>query len=465
MLCNNCGEKVKKEQTFCTSCGASIQQLERIVQQRSEGRVPVSFLKSKKSKILAISGLLVVVLGFGGYTTTQALNKPVKTVEKFEKAVETNNAKDLAGLLNSGQELMEVEEADAKMLLRYFEENPDMLVETKSSLRKESQLLENTNLIRANNEGLLKLVESKKKWGIINQYGLSFEPVYIKIHTNQDQTVLSINDKEQGELKESDEKTVGPLLPIEHEVKGSYKGQYATVTDTVEVNPAEEDTQKISVELDLTGNKVSLYSNMNQATVFINGKSTGKTVEELDTIGPVSTDGSVKIYAQAKVEGKTLKSETVAVTESSEEVDLYIDDSAIREAAEKKAAQVAAAAEAEQEAILEIESVIYDHYNYISYDNYSAAYDLFSTSRKDKNSYSNWEKGLLANYSNDVKKVVVDSVSGDTAIASFEMISRDLTEEGDTLVQTWGGKWHLVNEFSGWKLSKPEIKLLDSRKE
>ncbi|USK69666.1 zinc ribbon domain-containing protein [Peribacillus asahii] len=464
MHCNNCGEKVKKEQTFCTNCGATIQQLEPMAQQRSDSRVPVSFLKSKKSKVLAIIGLLVVVLGFGGYTTLQALNKSVKTVQKFEKAVETKNAKELADLLNSGQELMEVKKADATMLLHYFEENPDILAETKSSLRKESQLLENTDILRSNSEGLLTLVESKKKWGMIEQYGLSFQPVYIKVYTNQDKTMLSINDKEQGELKESDEKTVGPLLPIEYEVKGAYKGQYATVKDVVEVDPIEEDTHKISVELDLTGDEVSLYSNMNQATVFINGKSTGKTVAELNTIGPVSTDGSLKIHAEAKVEGKTLKSETIAVTESDEELDLFIDDSAIREAAEKKAEQAAAAEEAKQDAVSEIESVIYDHYSYISYDNYSAAYDLFSKSRKDKNSYSNWEKGLLENDYNDVKKVVVDSVSGDTATASFEMVSRDSTEDG-TLVQTWRGKWHLVKEFSGWKLSKPEIKLLDSRTE
>ena len=51
--------------------------------------------------------------------------------------------------------------------------------------------------------------------------------------SNQDKTSLFINGKEQGELKGDDERTVGPFLPIEHEVKGTYKGKYATVTNII----------------------------------------------------------------------------------------------------------------------------------------------------------------------------------------------------------------------------------------
>jgi len=95
----------------------------------------------------------------------------------------------------------------------------------------------------------------------------------------------------------------------------------------------------------------------------------------------------------------------------------------------------------------------------------SDAYDLFSSSRKSKVNFEKWAEGLANNLSNDVKGVVVESVSGDQAIATFEMVSRDSKASGDTLVQTWGGKWHLVKEFSGWRLSKPEITKLDSRTE
>ncbi|MGX2961707.1 zinc ribbon domain-containing protein [Peribacillus sp. JNUCC 23] len=465
MHCNNCGGKVKKDQTFCTSCGTTIVQKEPAVQQRSESRTFNTLFKSKKSKILAIILLILAVSSFAGYKTVQTMNKPVKIVQTFEKAIEAKNSKELADLLNSAQVEMDVKEADAKMLLDYFNENPDLLAETEKSLRKEAQLLENKNILTSKSEGLLTLIESKKKWGIITQYGLSFHPVYIKVSSNQDKTALFINGKEEGELKVSDERTLGPFLPIDHEVKGSYTGQYTTVTDTISIEPIEQEGNKFPVELDLTGESINIYSNYDKAIVYINGESTGKTVTELSRIGPVSLDGSLKIYAEAKVDGKTLKSEEISITDSEEAIELWIDDTEIIEAAARKAEEATEAKALNDIARSDIESVVYAHYLDISNGYLSDAYDLFSTSRKSKVNFEKWAEGLANNLNNDVKGVVVESVSGDQATATFEMVSRDSKASGDTLVQTWGGRWHLVKEFSGWRLSKPEITKLDSRTE
>ena len=127
MNCTNCGKEVKKGKTFCTDCGATIEQQEATVQQGAENKKFIFLFQSKKSKILAIVILILVVLGFGGYITIQTMNKPIEIVQQFEKVVETKNAKELTSLLNNGQESMDVQEVDAKMLLNYFDENPDLL--------------------------------------------------------------------------------------------------------------------------------------------------------------------------------------------------------------------------------------------------------------------------------------------------------------------------------------------------
>ncbi|WP_158555963.1 TcaA 3rd/4th domain-containing protein [Peribacillus glennii] len=474
VYCNNCGEQLKKDQTFCTGCGATVKQREPepTKPQRSVNKASSSILKSKKSKILALSVLLLALIGFGGYKTAQAMNKPIKVVTKFEQAVQNKDEKALTNLLNKGQDEMVVEESESKMLLDYFHNNPDLLAETKDNLRREAQSLENDSLMSTKTKGIFTLVESKKKWGVISQYGVSFQPVYFRVTANQSDASIIIDGKDRGKLKEEDERTIGPLLPIEHELKGSFKGEYATVTDKQKVDPKDYEGNKIDVEFDLSGEQVDLYSNYDEATVFINGKSTGKSVRELGTIGPVSLDGSIKVHAELKMQGKKLTSEAIPVTDNSDSLDLTIDDTVIQEAEARKAEAAAAAEERAVQAAAEVETaksdiedVIYSHYNDISSGFYSDAYELFSSGRKAKVGYTNWEKGYKNNLSDEVKYVVVDDVKGDKATASFEMVSRDSKPNGDTLVQTWGGKWHLVKEPSGWKLSEADIKKLQARTE
>nr|WP_159433178.1 hypothetical protein [Bacillus massilionigeriensis] len=422
------------------------------VQQTRSDSKPNSFFQSKKSKIIALIVVILAAAGFTGYKVLSSMYEPTKIVEKFEKAIDKDDAKGLANLLNSGQDNMEVTEGDAKSLLAYLEDNPDLLDETKDNLHKEAQAFTNDKIIDAESHDYFNLVALPKKWGIIKQYGISFKSIYLKITSNQPDTSVTIDGKEQEKLKENDEKTFGPFLPIEHVVKGLIKAEYTSVTDEVEVNPFDYENSKIAVELNLTGEEIYLWSNYDDAVVFINGKTTAKSVRELATLGPVPVDGSMKIHAEKKISGKLLKSEEVSISEGNKEYELYIDDSVIQ-------AEALAAEEAKQE----VESAVYDHYSYISSGDYSSAYDLFSASRQGKINYEKWKDGLIDNYSNEVV-VKTDSVKGDKAVASFELISRDYSEDG-TLVQTFSGKWNLVKEFTGWKLDTPKISKTGERTE
>ena len=211
--------------------------------------------------------------------------------------------------------------------------------------------------------------------------------------------------------------------------------------------------------------EVKLHSNYDDAVVFINGQSTGKMVKDLETFGPVAADGSVKIHAEITVEGQTLKSGEISVTQTGQSVNLQIDDSSIREAKARAEAQKRQAEKALAEDTEEIENVIHDHYASISYGYFSIAYDIFSSSRKQEIPFSSWAEGLTNNLSNDVKGVKVEAVNGNQATASFEMVSRDSMEGGGTFVQTWTGKWHLTKENSFWKLDDPEISKINERME
>ena len=469
--CKNCGEQVKQGKTFCTNCGATIVSENTSTKQRSSNPSG-AFYQSKLAKILVIVIIILAIAGFAGFKTVQAMFNPVKVVEQFEKALAKKNTHDLAALLNRGQAKMTVSESDATMLIAYFKDNPDLLDETKESLRKSAVAMGSNNIIGSTKDSLLTLVETKKKWGVINQYGLSFQPVYFNVSANESKIAVAVNSKKLGPLNKDNEATFGPFLPIEHELTGTYKGAYGTVVLSETVDPVDYENAKIPVDLDFSREQINIYSNFEDAIVFVNGKSTGKTIDELETVGPISTDGSVKIHAEITLQGKKLKSDDIRVTDPDDSLELYIDDTEVIEAEEARVEAEEAAAEAREaseeemaEAEEEIEKVIYDHYDNISYGDFSTAYELFSSSRKAKISYSAWSKGLENNQSNDVQNVEVQSVSGNQATAVFQMVSRDETDNGDILVQTFGGTWNLVKEYSVWRLAESKVKRTDSRTE
>ncbi|WP_199880711.1 TcaA 3rd/4th domain-containing protein [Bacillus massiliglaciei] len=413
---------------------------------------------------MAASIFILLVGGFTAYTVLQKMNSPIKIVKAFEDAVERDQPKELANLLNKGQQEMDVEEADAKKFIAYFKENPDILAETKKELEKSVQYLENDQITSSKNNHFLYVGEHKKKWGIIQQYGIGFQPIYLQISSNQPDTSVSINGKDAGKLKDGEVTKFGPLLPGKHEVEGSFKGEYTTVTAKEVIESSNQDSHKFPIEFDLTGDEINLTSNYENAIVFIDGKTTNKTVAQLESFGPVSLDGKMEIQAELKVQGKTLKSETVPLDSSY--IDLWIDDSPLLEAEARKAETEARKAEAEaaemdaiESAQEDIKNVVYEHYQDISSGDYTAAYDLFSKDRKGKVKLSNWEKGLTDTIRDEVTYLTVESIDDSTATVSFEMVSEDWKDE-ETLTQTWQGKWHLTKESTGWKLHKPEIKLV-----
>ena len=455
-----CGNELKPGQEFCTNCGETVEfpELSHDIntKQRSQNKQP-TFLNKKGFWILAIIIVILLAALFVGYKIYDSKNHPSKIVQEFENAIEQKDTKKVVQLLNSGQDEMEVKEG--KILLNYYEAHPDIYADTIQLLREEAVALEDNELMvtKKKKNVFLSIKETENKWLLFNQYGLSFKPVYFKITVNQPEVSITLNDQKQGDIKKGEKKTLGPFLPIEHEIIGTYKGKYGSATVKEVINPSDYDEKTIPVELDVTGNEVSLSSNYDDAIVFINGESTGKTVNDLSTVGPVLTDGTVKIHAEVTQEGHKLKSEEVAVTEEDQSIRLYIDDSIIEKEKEHKEE---AARNREQE-IYAVEEAVYSHYHYIGYDYYSSAYDLFSSGRKQKVNYEKWKEGLLNNIDNDVTKVVVDSLDGDKAVASFEMTSRDYQDDGSILVQKFGGKWKLIKEFSGWKLLEPETKKLD----
>ena len=182
---------------------------------------------------------------------------------------------------------------------------------------------------------------------------------------------------------------------------------------------------------------MDLYTDNPDAIVFVNGKSTGKTVQEMDPFGPVKLDGSVEIYAQKEFVTGVRKSTPVVIDENTYDINLYIgyDDYDEQYDIETKRTEELRAMAEEEQAIMD---TIYNHYRRISNDDFESAYQLFSKNMKKKFDVDGWAKGLEPNLRDDVTTIDVEEIDGNKAVAYIEMTSYD--DNGDGTVTAKNGK-------------------------
>ncbi|MEH7745006.1 hypothetical protein V7659_08110, partial [Neobacillus drentensis] len=140
----------------------------------------------------------------------------------------------------------------------------------------------------------------------------SFYPV---ISTNYDGTEIYINKKRVGKINRGEGKTFGPYLIGEYKLKALYKGKYATLDKEEVIDPKNINSKEIEVKVTLPENYLSIYSDENEAYLFVNGKNTNQRIGEIDQFGPVVFDGSITIHAETEINGNVIKSNEITLVD------------------------------------------------------------------------------------------------------------------------------------------------------
>ncbi|WP_315906921.1 TcaA 3rd/4th domain-containing protein, partial [Priestia koreensis] len=462
----SCGKESKGNKSFCTHCGGAIEQ--KATSNDSESSV-VKTRQSIKTgtKVVVASCVVLLGLGFGGYKYVEAKNSPDKIADKFISAVNKNDAQQVMALLNNSQDSHNISDQEAKSFIKYLKNNPDIWAETSKHLREEAQNYADGADVSTGDKDLVSLTSLDKKWLLFNQYGINTRSVYIKATSNESQTALYIDGKKVKTLKKDKEQTFGPYLPSDHVVKGVYKGEYTDVTDTQDLSMDDVEEDNLVANLDVTGTRIMVSSNEDDAVLYINGKSTGKKMKSVDKLGPVPTDGSMELQAVLLNGKKTDKSEVFTV-EDDEDPYLYIesieeDDPSLTTMTDGD--YLGDTIEDNGDGYTGIQQSVEQHYSYISDGNYSAAYELFSSDRQGKVKYESWAAGLKNTIKDDATVINVNQIDNSHASVTFSMTSYDAQTDGSTLVQTWSGTWYLVKEGYDWKLNDYDIKKQGAHKE
>lgn len=481
--CKSCGKAVDRNRAFCTHCGVTVEKEAHHDRSDKGAEKKRSAAKSlKKGPKIAVAACVVVIgLGFGGYKYVEAKNSPDKIADQFISAVNQDDPSRVVALLNNSKADHDISDQEAKSFIKYLKNNPDVWNETSKHLREEAQNYADGADVSSSNNDLASLTSLDKKWLLFNQYGINTKSVYIKATSNESQTELYIDGKKVKTLKKDKEQTFGPYLPSDHVVKGVYKGEYTEVSDKQDLSMDDLEENNLAVDLDVTGTHIAVSTNDEDAVLYINGKSTGKKLKNVDELGPVPTDGSMELQAVLPGGKKKDKSDVFTI-EDEEEAYLYIEsaeeepDPSLTESTDEEDEEAIAeddsveqndhdAIMAAEDAAGEIQNSIEQHYNYISDGNYSAAYELFSSDRQGKVKYESWAAGLKNTIKDDATVINVNQIDDSHASVTFSMTSYDAQTDGSTLVQTWSGTWYLVKEGYDWKLNDYDIKKQGAHKE
>lgn len=357
-ICSNCGRVSLKPSRFCLECGTPLQEVPQtqsmntVNQEQHKRSQPVQPPKEKKpmsrgKKIGIASVIVLIALLIGAHLYIQNMLDPKGQLEKITKHFEDKDEKEFMNSFIFPDDAY-VEE---KAFYKYIKEN-DYLLDDLEDAVKEVKKDGKAEVYNSFDEKVIRL---REKSYLFFYKKVTFEVLPVDVlannyWSNQD---VSIQIGKHEAVKLSDEKTkVGSYAPGIYDYKITYSDGYFEEEIKDEAIIEASNGNDYFFDIDLSENVVYLTSDIEDAIVYINGKSTDKTASEIELVA-APLDGSVEIYAEAKNEaGETITSETLYLTEY--ETHLYF-------------------------AEIQEQYQIQDFYDYYSYD----AEDLFYYFRND----------------------------------------------------------------------------------
>ncbi|MDA2064871.1 hypothetical protein PDN02_09520 [Bacillus cereus] len=316
-FCGTCKKNVADHLNFCPECGSKVEVIvDNTAASYTELQSETKPVKSKKNLFLIIGFAIIAALLFGAYKFGAYKFSKEKQVNVMIEAFQKKDINAIDEFVKANDSSLKIKTEDIKAYMRYLKENPSYNKQLLSYLQKETVDQKLTKDKSSFKDG--EIVEEGKEWFLYPKYKFSMKSYYMSVSTTAKNAEIYVNDKKEAELSsDKTSKELGPYFPGTYVVKATAKTELTELETEKEVDLADEQSEKVKVDLSLEGKYVSISSDESDATVFVNGKKRGKLNYGSYKLGPVSTDETVEVHLERTTDLGVMKSESVKIGDQS----------------------------------------------------------------------------------------------------------------------------------------------------
>ncbi|MGT4650719.1 zinc ribbon domain-containing protein [Bacillus cereus] len=316
-FCGTCKKNVADHLNFCPECGSKVEVIvDNTAASYTELQSETKPVKSKKNLFLIIGFAIIAALLFGAYKFGAYKFSKEKQVNVMIEAFQKKDINAIDEFVKANDSSLKIKTEDIKAYMRYLKENPSYNKQLLSYLQKETVDQKLTKDKSSFKDG--EIVEEGKEWFLYPKYKFSMKSYYMSVSTTAKNAEIYVNDKKEAELSsDKTSKELGPYFPGTYVVKATAKTELTELETEKEVDLADEQSEKVKVDLSLEGKYVSISSDESDATVFVNGKKRGKLNYGSYKLGPVSTDETVEVHLEKTTDFGVMKSESVKIGDQS----------------------------------------------------------------------------------------------------------------------------------------------------
>lgn len=316
-FCGTCKKNVADHLNFCPECGSKVEVIvDKTAASYTEVQNEIKPAKSKKNLFLIIGFLIIAAVLFGAYKFVAYKFSKEKQVNVMIEAFQKKDINAIDEIVKADDPSLKIKTEDIKAYMRYLKENPSYNKELLAYLQKQTIDQKLTKDKASFKDG--QIVEEGKEWFLYPKYKFSMKSYYMSVSTTAKNAEIYVNDKKETELSSGKtSKELGPYFPGTYVVKATAKTELTELETEEEVDLADEQSGKVEVDLSLEGKYVTISSDENDATVFVNGKKRGKLNYGSYNLGPVSTDETVEVHLEKTTDFGVMKSESIKIGDQS----------------------------------------------------------------------------------------------------------------------------------------------------
>lgn len=243
----------------------------------------------KKNKLIVVSLFSFIIFMLVGMFFLINLNQD-KIIDKLNEALLNENKVRISKFVMVNEK--KVSEQELEPLINYYNGNQEKITNLINGLRTEGRY------------GAFKVIVKKNIF--YKRYYININTVEIEFTSNLNNIEVEFGNKKFKLMNEAK----FDVIPGIYELKYTYKTEYGDITEKVNLSIVENK----KINLDVNGNYITLYSNFNDAEVFINDKYTGLSAKDIVNFGPIPRDKEILIKLKKEFPWGKIESEEVDIS-------------------------------------------------------------------------------------------------------------------------------------------------------